>query len=69
MMTKEIENVKDLLELWETSRVDFMVVSKTGETGYIYGENLGELLRQKIQLMKEYRDVEPRIDPDIMWKI
>lgn len=69
MMTKEIQNAQDLLELWETSRVDFMVVSKTGETSYIYGENLGELVHRKIQLMQEYRKVEPRIDPDIMWKV
>ena len=69
MMTKDIQNTRDLLELWESSRVNFMVVSKSGETSYIYGENLGNLLRRKIQLMEEYRHVEPRIDPDIMWRV
>ncbi|MCG8605886.1 hypothetical protein MJD09_12950 [bacterium] len=69
MMTRDIRNTRDLLELWESSRVNFMVVSKSGETSYIYGENLGELLRRKIQLVEEYRHVEPRIDPDIMWRV
>ncbi|MEE9169793.1 MAG: hypothetical protein V3U73_08495, partial [bacterium] len=45
MMTKEIENARDLLKLWESSQVDFMVVSSSGETSYIYGDNLGHLLR------------------------
>ncbi len=69
MMTRDIQNTRDLLELWESSQVNFMVVSKSGETSYIYGENLGDLLRRKIQLTEEYRHVEPRIDPDIMWRV
>jgi len=69
VMTKEIQNAKDLLQLWQTSKVNFMVVSKTGETSYIYGENLGELIKRKIELMEAYRGVEPRIDDKIMWKI
>ena len=69
MMDRDIQNTRDLLELWQSSRVNFMVVSKSGETSYIYGENLGDLLRRKIQLMEEYCHVEPRIDPDIMWRV
>lgn len=69
MISKEVAFTKDLLELWEESPIHFMVVSQTGETSYIYGENFGELLQQKIQLMEDYRHVEPRIDPDIMWKV
>ena len=69
MMTREIQNTKNLLELWQNSPVHFMVISKSGETSYIYGENLGELLNRKIELMSKYRHVQPRIDPDIMWKI
>ncbi|MGH7491630.1 MAG: hypothetical protein ACREOO_04475 [bacterium] len=69
MMARDLRNTKDLLELWESSTVDFMVVSKTGETSFIYGENLGELLRYKIALVEKYRHVEPRIDMDIMWKV
>jgi hypothetical protein len=69
MMARDLQNTKDLLELWESSTVDFMVVSKTGETSFIYGENLGELLRHKITLVEKYRHVEPRIDMNIMWKV
>jgi hypothetical protein len=69
MMTKDVQNTKDLLELWESSDVNFMVVSKSGETSYIYGENLGDLLRRKIQLVEAYRHVEPRIDQNIMWRV
>lgn len=69
MMTKDIQNTQDLLELWESSRVNFMVVSKSGETSYIYGDNLGDLLRRKIGLMEEYRHVEPKIDDTIMWRV
>ncbi len=69
MMARDLQNTKDLLELWNTSPVDFMVVSKTGETSFIYGENLGELLQRKIALVEKYRHVEPRIDMNIMWKV
>lgn len=69
MMDMEIQNCKDLLELWNTSCVNFMVVSKTGENSFIYGENFGELLQRKIELMEKYKHVEPRIDKNIMWKV
>ncbi len=69
MMARDLQNTKDLLDLWETSKVHFMVVSQTGETSFIYGENLGELLRRKIALVEQYRHVEPRIDMNILWKV
>lgn len=69
MMTRDLQNTKDLLDLWNTSTVNFMVVSKTGETSFIYGENLGDLLQRKIALVEKYRHVEPRIDMNIMWKV
>ena len=69
MMDREIQSTRDLLRLWQNSEMDFMVVSEAGETSYIYGENFGELLQRKIDLMEKYRHVEPRIDPDIMWKV
>ncbi len=69
MITREIQNAKDLLELWESSNVNFMVVSKSGETSYIYGENMGALVKRKIELMEKYRHVEPGIDDTIMWKV
>jgi hypothetical protein len=69
MMDREIQSTHELLRLWQTSKTEFMVVSETGETSYIYGENFGELLQRKIELMEKYRHVEPHIDPDIMWKV
>ncbi|MFQ5772759.1 MAG: hypothetical protein ACE5HX_19645, partial [bacterium] len=69
MIDKEIKNANELLELWQTSDVEFMVISDRGETSFIYGENFGELLQIKIELMKKYRLIEPRIDEEIMWKI
>lgn len=69
MMASDLQNTKDLLDLWETSKVNFMVVSQTGETSFIYGENLGDLLRRKIALVEQYRTVEPRIDMNILWKV
>ncbi|MCG3119212.1 MAG: hypothetical protein ALAOOOJD_01568 [bacterium] len=69
MMTVEIQFAKDLLQLWETSNINWMVVSKVAETSYIYGENMGELIRKKIALMEKYGDVEPYIDPNFMWRV
>jgi len=69
MMADEIQCAKDLLALWETSPVHWLVVSKVGETSYIYGENLGELIRKKIALMEKYGEVEPYIDPNFMWRV
>ena len=69
MIDMEIQNARELLALWRTSTTQFMVVSKSGETSFIYGENFGELLERKIELMEKYRHVEPRIDQEIMWKI
>lgn len=69
MIAAELQNARDLLELWESSEIDFMAVSRSGETSYIYGENLGSLIRRKIELMEKYRHVEPRIDTEIMWRV
>jgi hypothetical protein len=69
MIAEEIQLAKELLNLWETSTVNWMVVSKVGETSYIYGENLGELIRKKIALMEKYGKVEPYIDPNFIWRV
>jgi len=45
------------------------MVSATGETPFIYGENFPELLRRKIALMKKYRRDDPAIDPDYMFRV
>jgi hypothetical protein len=69
MIADEIQLAKELLHLWETSPIHWMVVSQVGETSYIYGENLGELIRKKIALMEKYSGVEPYIDPNFMWRV
>jgi len=69
MVAEEIQFARDLLRLWKTSTTHWMVVSQVGETSYIYGENLGELIRKKIALMEKYGDVEPYIDPNFIWRV
>ncbi len=65
----EIQNAKDLLHLWETSRTNWMVVSDVGETTFIYYRNLGELLKRKIALMTGHENDEPYVDPDFQWRV
>jgi hypothetical protein len=69
MVLDEIENTRQLLNLWETSDTRWMYYSGTGETTFIYGDNLGELLRKKIVLMTGHENDEPYIDPDFQWRV
>ena len=69
MVASELENAKNLLTLWNRSRVDWMPVSKAGESLHIYGENFGEHLKRKIALMERHVDDEPYIDPNYMWRM
>jgi hypothetical protein len=69
MVASELENAKNLLTLWNKSRVDWMPVSKAGESLHIYGENFAEHLKQKIALMERHVDDEPYIDPNYMWRM
>ncbi len=69
MMADEIENMQNLLDLWNSSSVTFTPISSFGENWYTYGDNLGELLAKKIELMKEYQNDEPYIDGNFMWKM
>jgi hypothetical protein len=69
LVLDEIENTRELLQLWETSDVDFMVVSGYAETPLIHGENFGELLKKRIELMTGRENDEPYIDPDYMWRM
>lgn len=68
-MDKEIANAKDLLDLWNTTTTEFMAVSDVSETAYIHGEDMGEQIQRKIELMEKYKDVEPYIDPEILWRL
>ena len=68
-ISREIDTSKSLIALWRESPVEWMMVSATGETPFIYGENFPELLRRKIALMKKYRRDDPAIDPDYMFRV
>ena len=69
MVLEEIENTKDLLNLWETSTTNWMIVSDVGETTFIYYKNMGELMKRKIQLMAGHEDDEPYVDPNFQWRV
>jgi hypothetical protein len=69
MVLDEMENARDLLDLWETSQTPFMAISAVGETTFIYGDNLGDLIRRKLELMAGRENDEPYIDPNFMWRI
>ncbi len=69
MIDLDLKNTQDIIDLWNEATVEFMLVSDVVETSTLYGENLPELLQRKIELTKQYRDVEPFIDKDILWRI
>ena len=69
MVLDEIENTKQLLKLWETSKTNWMMVSGVGETTFIYYKNFGEHLRRKIELMKGHENDEPYVDPNFQWRV
>ena len=64
----ELANTADLIALLEGAKTEVMVLSATGNNTFFYGENLPDLLREKIRLMKKYRHRKPRIDRDILWR-
>ena len=63
----ELRNTEDLLQLWTTSRTEFMPVAAVGESWAMYGANFGDLLQKKIELMKKHHNDTPFIDPNFMW--
>lgn len=69
MVEDEIQNSKELLELWETSSTNFMPIYQYGETCYEYGDNFGELLKKKIELTEKYKHHLPYIDTNYMWRM
>ncbi|MFZ5517266.1 MAG: hypothetical protein ACOY90_11545 [Candidatus Zhuqueibacterota bacterium] len=69
MVLSEIENTKQLLHLWETSATDFMLISGHGESVHQLGENFGELLKRKIELMQGHENDEPYVDPNFIWRV
>jgi len=69
MVDNELNNVRELQALWQSGRTHFMPVSARGETLHIYGENFGDLLAKKIELMERYGNAEPVVDPHYMWRM
>ncbi|HUF11425.1 MAG TPA: hypothetical protein VMO47_19035 [Rhodothermales bacterium] len=69
MIDLDLKNTQDLIDLWNSATVEFMHVSDVVETSTLYGENLPELLQRKIDLTQQYRDVEPFIDKEILWRL
>jgi hypothetical protein len=65
----ELKNTEDLLQLWSTTRTEFMPVAAAGENFALYGKNFGTLLQKKIELMKEHREDTPFIDRNFMWRM
>ncbi len=63
----EIENTSDLLDLLGCG-VPFMSVTDQGESPLMHGENLAQLLRLRLSLMKKHLGDEPWIDPEYMLK-
>lgn len=65
----EKENAKGLLHHVQSAETEWMHLSDIGETTFIYGENMEELLQRKIDLMEGREDDEPYIDPGYMWRV
>ena len=66
-INSEIKNTRCLQSIWN-SDVEFMILTDKGETVMVYGDNLGDLLETRIELMKKHIDDEPYIDPDYVMK-
>jgi hypothetical protein len=69
MMTNELENARNLLELWQNTKINFIQIGKFGETWHSYGGNLGELIPMKIALMEKHKNDLPYIDPNYRWRM
>ncbi len=65
----EKENAQRLLEHVESASTEWMIQSNLGETTFIYGDNIAELIRKKIALMEGRENDEPHVDPDYMWRV
>jgi hypothetical protein len=65
---RELVHTTGLAELLETTDVEVCALSAVGNNTFFYGEDLPQLLRKKIALMKKYRHRKPRIDRDVLWR-
>ncbi len=69
MIDDEIRNSREFIELIESSQTPFMPVAPAGESFNMYGENLPDLIRNRVTLMERHRDDIPFIDPEFMWRL
>lgn len=69
MIEREIRNSYELIEIWESAPVEWIIISGTQETPFIHGENFPDLIKKKISLMEKYRGSEPFVDPDYMFRV
>lgn len=69
MSEREIQNCRELIQLWEMAPVEWMIISGRVETTFIHAENFPKLLGKKVALIKKHKDDEPYIDPDYMFRV
>lgn len=69
MIDLDLENTRTLHTLLTTTDTEVILLSDVGETSFVYGENIVENLLRKIELTEKYRDCEPYIDRDILWRL
>ena len=69
LMDREIQNSRDLLELWKETDVEWMIVAEDGETPFLYGDNMPDLLERRISLMERHMGDIPAVDPDYMFRV
>jgi hypothetical protein len=69
MIEREVNNTRELIRLWKEAPVEWMIVSGSVETPFIYAGNFPELLEKRITLMEKHKDDEPYIDPDYMFHV
>jgi len=67
MIDLELDNMDGLLELFN-QKIEFIALMDTGETPLMYGKDIQNQIRIKQNLMRKYRNLRPRIDPDYMIK-
>ena len=65
----EKANAQLLLAHVESARTEWMVQSEVGETTFIYGDNIADLIRKKIALMEGRENDIPHVDPDYIWRV
>jgi hypothetical protein len=64
----ELENIRGLIALLETTRSEVLVVSGVAENTFFYGENLVVHLKTKLRLTERHRHHKPRIDRAAYWR-